>query len=55
VRLDESPEMLLSMIEELAGTKLRSADDITTYSSVVEGCRASARRGEPPQFREGFR
>ena len=31
LRLDESPETLLGLIEEFAGAKLRCADDITTY------------------------
>ncbi len=56
VRLDESPETLLSLIEDFAGAKLRCADDIATYFERLKLKDAELRRAEASRrkLREGF-
>ena len=56
IRLDDSPETLLGMIEEFAGAKLRSADDIATYFERVKLKDVELRRAEASRrkLREGF-
>lgn len=56
IRLDDSPEALLGLIEDFAGAKLRSAEEITTYFERLrlkeaERLRVEARRRK---VREGF-
>jgi len=56
IRLDESPEALLGLVEKISGTKLRSADDITTYFESLRLKELERRQAETKRraLREGF-
>jgi len=56
IRLDESPEALLGLIEKISGAKLRSADDITTYFERLKLQEVERQQAETKRraIREGF-
>jgi len=56
IRLDESPEALLGLVEKISGAKLRSADDITTYFERLRLQEAERQQAETKRraLREGF-